>query len=76
MIERCPHLKWVMFTRGAKNVAYQRHVIMGFRGVANPDYDIDIGLLLASYGHRIISGHDDIEDDAFVGWVSWAQEKA
>jgi hypothetical protein len=75
MIERCPSLEWVMFTRGAKDNAYQRHVIMGFTGVPNPNYRIDIGLLLATYGHRIIGGHDDIEDDAFVGWVSAAQEK-
>jgi hypothetical protein len=76
MIQRCPQLKWVMLTRSAKDIAYQRHVIMGFTSVVDPDYNIDINLVLATYGRRIIAGQDYIVKEAFVGWVSWAQEQA
>src|SRR5690348_14110430 len=51
MVERSPILSWVFFTKGKKMSAYQRHVIMGFTKVENPDYvDIDIGV--ATYGVR------------------------
>lgn len=74
-IDRCPHLKWVMFDKGAKSDAYQRHVIMGFTAVPNPKYNFDAGLVLATYGHRIIGGQA-VEPDAFVRWVSAAEEDA
>jgi hypothetical protein len=74
-IDRCPNLEWVMFTQGAKAAAYQRHVIMGFKGVSNPRYNFDVDLNLATYGHRIIGGQD-VEPDAFVRWVSSAEEDA
>ena len=72
MIERCPNLKWVMFDKGTKNVAYQRHVLMGFTKVANPKYNVDPDLNLATYGHCIV-GDIDVEDDKFVIWVRWVQ---
>jgi len=75
VIERCPNLRWVMFDKGAKDAAFQRHVIMGFSGVPNPKYNLDIDHLVATYGHRIIAGQD-VESDAFVSWVSSAQTKA
>lgn len=75
IIERCPSLHWVMFDKGAKDVAFQRHVIMGFTGVTNPKYNIDIDSALATYGHRLVAGHP-VERDAFVIWVSSAQAKA
>lgn len=75
IIAQCPTLKWVMFDKGARDVAFQRHVIMGFSHVSNPKYNLDIDLLLASYGQRIVAG-DAVEGDAFVRWASAAAEKA
>jgi hypothetical protein len=80
MIERCPTLRWEFFTGGKKDVAYQRHVIMGFTQVSNPKYNIDIDRRVAAYGHRVIASrgsvahHDavtvrgvEIDVDAVVG---------
>jgi hypothetical protein len=75
IIERSPGLRWVMYDKGARNIAFQRHVIMGFMGVANPGYCVDIDLLLATYGHRIIAG-EKVETDAFLMWVAGAVAKA
>ncbi len=56
MIERHPNLRWEFFTWGAKNVAYQRHVIMGF-GSEDPKFhtNIDIDRNVATYGHRVVA---------------------
>ncbi len=55
MIQRHPNLHWEFFTWGKKNVAYQRHVIMGF-STEDPKFktNIDIGRSVATYGHRIV----------------------
>ena len=44
MIERHPHLHWEFFTWGKTNVAFQRHVIMGF-STEDPKFhtNVDIG---------------------------------
>lgn len=55
IMERCPGLHWEFFTWGKKNVSYQRPVIMGFSRVKEPRFNMDIGLRLAMYGHRIVS---------------------
>jgi hypothetical protein len=73
MIERCPNLKWVMFDKGARDVSFQRHVIMGFTKVANPKYNVDIDLMLGIYGHRIIAG-ERVNANEFVTWVTSAAE--
>lgn len=75
IIERNPGLKWVMFDKGVRDIAFQRHVIMGFSAVANPKYNVDVDRLLATYGHRIIAG-EQVEADAFVAWVAAAATKA
>lgn len=75
IIERGPGLRWAMFDKGARDIAFQRHVLMGFSGVPNPKYNVDIDRLLATYGHRIISG-EQVEPDAFVTWVAAAASKA
>lgn len=62
-----------MFDKGARDAAFQRHVIMGFKGVANPTYNVD--RLLAMYGHRIVAG-ESVETDAFVTWVAAAIDRA
>ncbi|MEH1057231.1 hypothetical protein V6U89_18765 [Micromonospora sp. CPCC 206171] len=56
LINRCPGLRWEMFTAGRRDVAYQKHVITGFRKVANPKYNLDIDRLVATYLHQVISG--------------------
>jgi hypothetical protein len=65
MIERSPGLWWEMFTRGAKNVSYQRPVLVGFTRVPNPNYNVDVDRLVAGYGHRIIAGHE-VASDQFL----------
>lgn len=67
--ERHPQLQWVMFDKGVRDAAYQRHVITGFTKVANPKYNFDVDQLLATYGHRIISGQE-VATNKFVTWIS------
>lgn len=69
------NLKWVMFDKGSRDVAFQRHVIMGFSRVANPKYNVDIDRLVATYGHRIVAG-EQVETEAFATWVAAAASKA
>ncbi|MFI7064665.1 hypothetical protein ACIBL3_26980 [Kribbella sp. NPDC050124] len=75
MIQRCPTLHWTFYDKGAKDLSFQRHVIMGFSKVPNPKYNVDIDFLLGSYAHRIVANQEE-ERDAFVRWVRGAQEKA
>lgn len=75
LIERSPGLSWEFFTWGAKDLAYQRPVIMGFRGVPNRRYNVDPAWLVASYGHRIIAG-EAVEEDLFLRMIQSAQTKA
>ena len=70
IIERSSGLEWVMFDKGRTSVSYQRHVIVGFTGVANPRYNVDIDLLLATYGHRIVA-REGVER-TLVTWVKAA----
>ncbi|WP_405056849.1 hypothetical protein OG474_29430 [Kribbella sp. NBC_01505] len=69
LIERCPGLHWVMFDKGARDVSYQRHVIMGFTKVPNPKFNFDVDLMLAAYGHQIISAQE-VQANTFVTWIS------
>jgi hypothetical protein len=75
MIERCPGLRWEFFTAGKTNVAYQRHVLMGFTSAADARFNIDPDLLVAIYKHRIIAGLA-VEDDAFCRWLKAAELRA
>lgn len=60
LIGRCPGLRWEFFTWGKKDVAYQRHVIMGFSRVPNPKYNLDLEAAVAAYGHRIIASRGSV----------------
>jgi len=75
MIYRCPGLRWELFTAGKTNIAYQRHVIMGFTNTPNAKYNIDPDLLVATYGHRIVAGLA-VEEDPFWRWVRAAERWA
>lgn len=74
-IARAPGVHWEFFTAGARDVAYQRHVLMGFSKAPNPRYNIDVDFGLAIYGQRVIAALP-VEPDAFVTWVESAVAKA
>lgn len=61
MIERHPNLHWELFIWGKSNVAFHRHVIMGF-GTEDPKLhtNIDIERFVAAYAHRIIESRGSI----------------
>ncbi len=61
MIERHPNLHWEFFTWGKTNVAFQRHVIMGF-STEDPKFhtNIDIDRTVAGYAHQIIEARGSI----------------
>jgi len=61
MIERHPNLHWEFFTWGKSNVAFQRHVIMGF-GTEDPKFhtNIDIDRSVSTYAHRIIESRGSV----------------
>lgn len=75
MIARAPNLHWTFFTAGAKDAAYQRHVIMGFEGVPNPKYNVDVDALVAMVAHRAIQ-RLPLHDDEFVRIVRTAVARA
>ena len=75
IIDRAPGLRWVMFDKGARDSAFQRHVLMGFSKVRNPKYNFDIDMGLAVYGHQIIAGQP-VEANMFVTWVQSAADEA
>jgi hypothetical protein len=74
-IERHPHLHWAFFDQGKRDVAYQRHVIMGFTNVANKKFNVDFDLLVAQYGHRVVSGLQ-VGDAEFNEWLRSAAQYA
>lgn len=61
MIERHPNLHWEFFTWGKTNVAFQRHVIMGF-STEDPKFhtNIDIDRMVAGYAHQIIEARGSV----------------
>jgi hypothetical protein len=60
ILERCPGLRWEFFTGGKKDVAYQRHVIMGFSRVPNSKFNVDIDRNVATYAHRIVASRGSV----------------
>lgn len=75
MIQRSPNLKWTFFDKRKKDAAFQRHVIIGFKEVANPDFYIDIDAAVASDAHRIIVGKP-VPEDSFCRILRYAESKA
>lgn len=61
MIERYLNLQWEFFTWGKTNVAFQRHVIMGF-STEDPKFhtNIDIDRAVATYAHQIIESRGSV----------------
>jgi hypothetical protein len=60
-------LRWEFFTHGKRDLAYQRHVIVGFSGVKNPRYNVDIDYLVAAYGIEALS--DRSLSGRFLLWL-------
>ena len=61
MIERHQHLRWEFFTWGKTNVAFQRHVIMGFTTEdAKLHTNIDIDRMVATYAHQIVEAQGSV----------------
>ena len=75
LIRRCPQLHWEFYVYGKKNIAYQRHVVMGFRRVDNSKYNVDFDLGVASYGHRVVAGNRS-EFGVFIKMLKSAEELA
>lgn len=75
MIQRSPGLRWEMFKAGRRDVAYQKHVIVGFTRVANPKYNVDVDRVVATYGHQAING-DGVDPNLFVAVLRDAAAKA
>ncbi|WP_155357963.1 hypothetical protein [Acrocarpospora macrocephala] len=73
MISRCPNLEWVFWTGGKRDSSYQRHVITGFRAVANPKYYVDVDLNLATQGLWYMENVDQ-EPNQFVAMLREAAE--
>lgn len=67
MIERHPNLHWEFFTWGKTNVAFQRHVIMGF-STEDPKFhtNINIDRMVATYAHQIIEARGSIPSHGTV----------
>lgn len=74
-VSRAPTLRWGLFLAGKRDVAFQKHVVVGFTKVANPKYNLDIDRLVAMHGHRLISGAEP-DPEFFVSVVRSAQDKA
>ena len=68
IIDGAPNFHWAFFDQGARNVGFQRHVIMEFSKVANPKYNVDIDLRLAAYGGAVTSGRH-VGLDEFQRWI-------
>jgi hypothetical protein len=67
-------LRWEFFTAGRKDVAYQRHVLIGF-DVPNPRYNMDLDLVVGMYGHRVVRG-EDVDPAFFTGLLRAAAERS
>jgi hypothetical protein len=59
LILECPWLEWQMWTKGKRDVSYQRPVVVGFRNAGFDNFSWDVHRQVASYSHRIMraKGH-------------------
>ena len=60
VLERCPGLRWEFYTRGKKDVSFQRHVIVGFTQIANPKYHLDVYHRVSIYAHYIVAARGSV----------------
>jgi hypothetical protein len=74
LIDRCPRLRWEMFTSGKRNISFQRPVIAGFSRIPNPRYCLDLGLAVATYGHQLVQG-DEPPTEHFLEIINYHTEQ-
>lgn len=55
IVERCPTLRWALCKGDKREAAYQKHVIIGFRNVSDPDYYIDVDGVVATYALKLFA---------------------
>lgn len=75
VIERSPGVRWELFTAGRRDVSYQRPVLLGFKGVENPNHNVDPEVVVGGHGRRIVAGGPE-PADVFVGAVRRAAARA
>ncbi|MDZ8200273.1 hypothetical protein RZO50_02015 [Microbacterium sp. SSW1-59] len=75
IISKAPALHWTMFTKSKRDVSYQRHVLMGFKNVQNPNYNVDPDRVIATLGHRAAKGLP-VSGEDFVNLVCAALRAA
>jgi len=75
MICQSPGLNWAFFDKVKSDASYQRHVIMGFTRVSNPDFYVDVDAAIAADAHRTLSGKQ-VPEDSFNRLLQYAHSKA
>lgn len=75
LIAREPALSWAISPGGKRDLAYNKHVVVGFTKVANPKFYVDIDRLVATHAHQIIAGKQ-VDKEFFVRLLQSAQAKA
>jgi hypothetical protein len=68
MIQRHPNLRWEFFTWGKSNVAFQRHLVMGFK-TEDPKFhtSFDVERAVLAYAHRIVESRGSVATYGVVG---------
>jgi hypothetical protein len=64
IIARCPGVQWTFFTRGKKNVCYQRPVLLGFADY--PTIPLDIWRQVSEYANRLVAEQGSIRHHGVV----------
>jgi hypothetical protein len=65
IVERTPGVEWRFFDMGKRNMAYHRHVLMGF-DVPHPEYNVDPDRLVSTYAFRVVNGEGKHERGTFL----------
>jgi hypothetical protein len=73
-------LHWAFFEKGRRDVAFQRHVLMGFSRAANPKYNVNpeaiVGMLAHSLAQRDRFAEPPVPEGRFLRVVQTALEYA
>lgn len=65
IIERHPHLHWVLDTHNKKSPSYQKHIIRGFTNVANKWYRIEPDGGIFTHAARVVTQVEGPRDRVF-----------
>lgn len=76
LVERNPGLRWELFTGGQKDVAHQKHVIVGFSKALNPRYHVDVDRLVAGHATRVVTKDLPTRRNEFTTLLTAARERA